>query len=148
MQWESLSKKTPRKLKEQIEKGFTCTLEGCENPLTQKTGPGSDKLCREHQKMQREFDGPGRLDRPWTFFRKWVCDDCGKDVCDQVREKYPDIEESDPSLFYRMCRNRMIADHIVRKVDGGSNTEENIQSLCLDCNSDKTILSEDWRNRD
>ena len=42
----------------------------------------------------------------------------------------------------------IIGDHIVRKVDGGPDTEENIQSLCLDCNSDKTILAEDWRNKD
>jgi 5-methylcytosine-specific restriction endonuclease McrA len=65
-----------------------------------------------------------------------------------VRKKHPRIEEEDPALFSRMCRNRIIGDHIVRKVDGGPDTEENIQSLCLDCNSDKTILAEDWRNKD
>lgn len=146
MRWEDTPKKSPRKLKEQIEKGLTCTLDGCERPLTQKTGPGSDRLCREHQKMQREFNGPGRLDRPWTFFRKWICDDCGRDVCEEVRIRCPHIEEDDPELFYRLCRNMMVADHIVRKADGGSDTEENIQSLCLNCNSFKTTLSEDWRN--
>lgn len=145
LRWEDLPKKSPSKLKEQLQKGLTCTLEGCSNPLTQKTGPGSDKLCRQHQKLQKEFNGPGRLDRPWTFFRKWTCDDCGKDVREEVRKKYPHLEEDDPIVFYRMCRNRMIADHIVRRADGGDDSEENIQSLCLDCNSDKTILSEDWR---
>ena len=117
-------------------------------PLTQKTGPGQDMLCRKHQKNLREFGGTGRLDRPHTHHRKWTCDECGKNVQEEVRKKFPLIEEEDPALFSRMCRNRIIGDHIVRKVDGGPDTEENIQSLCLDCNSDKTILAEDWRNKD
>ena len=146
--WEDLSKKSPRKLKQQIEAGASCTVEGCNMPLTQKTGPGQDMLCRKHQKNLREFGGTGRLDRPHTHHRKWTCDECGKNVQEEVRKKFPLIEEEDPALFSRMCRNRIIGDHIVRKVDGGPDTEENIQSLCLDCNSDKTILAEDWRNKD
>jgi|TARA_B110000902_G_scaffold252194_1_gene313358 5-methylcytosine-specific restriction endonuclease McrA len=146
--WEDLSKKSPRKLKQQIEAGVSCTVEGCNMPLTQKTGPGQDMLCRKHQKNLREFGGTGRLDRPHTHHRKWTCDECGKNVQEEVRKKHPRIEEEDPALFSRMCRNRIIGDHIVRKVDGGPDTEENIQSLCLDCNSDKTILAEDWRNKD
>ena len=146
--WEDLSKKSPRKLKQQIEAGVSCTVEGCNMPLTQKTGPGQDMLCRKHQKNLREFGGTGRLDRPHTHHRKWACDECGKNVQEEVRKKFPLIEEEDPALFSRMCRNRIIGDHIVRKVDGGPDTEENIQSLCLDCNSDKTILAEDWRNKD
>jgi 5-methylcytosine-specific restriction endonuclease McrA len=146
--WEDLSKKSPRKLKQQIEAGVSCTVEGCNMPLTQKTGPGQDMLCRKHQKNLREFGGTGRLDRPHTHHRKWTCDECGKNVQEEVRKKFPLIEEEDPALFSRMCRNRIIGDHIVRKVDGGPDTEENIQSLCLDCNSDKTILAEDWRNKD
>jgi len=146
--WEDLSKKSPRKLKQQIEAGVSCTVEGCNMPLTQKTGPGQDMLCRKHQKNLREFGGTGRLDRPHTHHRKWTCHECGKNVQEEVRKKHPRIEEEDPALFSRMCRNRIIGDHIVRKVDGGPDTEENIQSLCLDCNSDKTILAEDWRNKD
>ena len=146
--WEDLSKKSPRKLKQQIEAGVSCTVEGCNMPLTQKTGPGQDMLCRKHQKNLREFGGTGRLDRPHTHHRKWTCDECGKNVQEEVRKKHPRIEEEDPALFSRMCRNRIIGDHIVRKVDGGPDTEENIQSLCLDCNSDKAILAEDWRNKD
>jgi|TARA_B110000908_G_scaffold100242_1_gene118287 5-methylcytosine-specific restriction endonuclease McrA len=146
--WEDLSKKSPRKLKQQIEAGVSCTVEGCNMPLTQKTGPGQDMLCRKHQKNLREFGGTGRLDRPHTHHRKWTCDECGKNIQEEVRKKFPLIEEEDPALFSRMCRNRIIGDHIVRKVDGGPDTEENIQSLCLDCNSDKTILAEDWRNKD
>jgi 5-methylcytosine-specific restriction endonuclease McrA len=39
----------------------------------------------------------------------------------------------------------MIGDHIIRRADGGDDSEENVQSLCLMCNADKTILNEDWR---
>jgi 5-methylcytosine-specific restriction endonuclease McrA len=110
------------------------------------TGPGSDKLCRPHQLLQTEYEGGvGRIDRPHTFHRKWVCAHCGKDVSLAVSEKYPNLEEENPKLFNRLCRNRIIADHKVRKADGGDDSEDNVQSLCLDCNSDKTILSEDWR---
>jgi 5-methylcytosine-specific restriction endonuclease McrA len=77
-----------------------------------------------------------------------VCDECGKDVREEVSKKYPHIKQEDPALFTRLCRNRIIGDHIIRKADGGADTAENIQTLCLDCNSDKTILNEDWRNRD
>lgn len=148
MVFSQLKRKSPAKLKEQIDKKLTCSLPGCDNPLTHLSGPGSDKLCKHHQSLQREFNGPGRLDRPWTFFRKWTCDDCGKDIREEVRKKYPNLEEENPQLFYRMCRNRIIGDHIVRKADGGLDSEDNIQSFCLDCNSDKTILNEDYRNSD
>ena len=148
LQWEKLPKKSPRKLKEQIAKGLTCTVPGCDLPLSQKEGPGGDSLCRKHHKGMREVGGPGRLDRPHTFHRKWKCDACGKDVQEEVRKKFPGLEEENPALFSRLCRNRIIGDHIIRKADGGEDTEENIQSLCLDCNSDKTIISEDWRKKD
>lgn len=116
--------------------------------MTQYEGPGSDSLCRPHQLKQREYGGVGRLDRPHTFHRKWVCDHCNKDVAEEVRKKYPNMEESDPIKFNRLCRNRVIGDHIVRQADGGDDSEENLQSLCLDCNSDKTILNEDFRKAD
>lgn len=148
LNWTDLPRKTPRKLKKQIEQGLTCTVKGCSQPLTQKTGPGQDLLCRTHQKNLREFGGTGRLDRPWTHHRKWICDECGKDIQKELGKKYPDIQKENYALFARLCRSRVIGDHIVRKIDGGSDSEENIQTLCLDCNSDKTILSEDWRNKD
>jgi len=146
--WENTPKKSPRQLKHQLEKGLQCTVSGCDEPLTQKTGPGQDKLCRKHQKNLREFGGTGRLDRPHTHHRKWICNECGKNVQEDVRRKYPHIEQEDPATFGRLCRNRIIGDHIIRKVDGGEDTEENIQTFCLDCNADKTILNEDWRNKD
>ena len=132
-------------LKQQHKKGLVCCIAGCNSPICQLNGPGSDVLCRDHQLAQREYGGPGRVDRPHTFHRKWVWVDCGKDVSVAVTEKYPNLEVDNPKLFNRLCRNRIIGDHIIRKADGGLDTEENIQSLCLDCNSDKTILNEDYR---
>lgn len=138
-------KKSASIIKHQIDKNLICSLDGCSKPLSVYDGPGSDSLCRSHQLKQREYNGLGRLDRPHTFHRKWVCDMCGIDIAERVRTKYPTLEETSPELFNRLCRNQIIGDHIVRKADGGADTEENIQSLCLLCNSDKTILSEDYR---
>jgi 5-methylcytosine-specific restriction endonuclease McrA len=127
------------------EQGKSCSTPSCNNPLTHMKGPGEHTLCRECQLKLVEYGGVGRLDRPHTFHRKWVCDMCGIDVMECVRTKYPALEDINPELFNRLCRNRIIGDHIVRKADGGSDSEDNIQSLCLSCNSDKTILSEDWK---
>jgi len=146
--WEDIPKKSPKKLKQQLEKGLTCTVEGCNSPLTQKTGPGQNLLCRAHQKNLREFGGTGRIDRPHTHHRTWICVKCSKDAREEVRKNYLHIEEQDPALFSRLCRNRVVGDHIIRKADGGDDSPENIQTLCLECNSDKTILEDDWRNKD
>jgi len=139
------NKKSTAIIKYQIKNKLTCSLDGCDKPLSIYEGPGSDSLCRAHQLKQKEYNGLGRLDRPHTFHRKYVCDMCGIDVAERVRNKYPTLEETSPELFNRLCRNQIIGDHIIRRADGGSDTEDNIQSLCLLCNSDKTILSEDWR---
>ena len=132
-------------LKEQIVKNKLCTMPGCNHPLSMFDGPGSDILCREHSLKLVEYGGPGKIDRLHTLHRKWVCDDCGCDVSEQVRAKYPHYERDNPVLFNRLCRNRIIGDHQVRQADGGNDSEANIRSLCLNCNSDKTIISEDWR---
>jgi hypothetical protein len=138
-------KKSAAIIKYQINNKLICSLDGCDNALSIYEGPGSDSLCRSHQLKQREYNGLGRLDRPHTFHRKWVCDMCGIDIAERVRTKYPTLEVTSPELFNRLCRNQIIGDHIIRKADGGSDTEDNIQSLCLLCNSDKTILSEDYK---
>lgn len=141
MQWDQ-----PKPLS-QIKKelGRVCSVEGCGQPLTHMQGPGSESLCREHQLLQVEYGGVGKIDRPHTFHRKWVCDDCGKDVSVEVDNKFPGLKDKDPETYNRLCRNRIIGDHIIRRADGGRDTAENIQTLCLDCNSDKTILNEDYK---
>ena len=132
-------------LKEQIRQNRICCMDGCKNPLSMFEGPGSDLLCRDHSLKLVEYGGPGKIDRLHTLHRKWICDECGVDVSEQVRTKYPTLETTNPVLFNRLCRNRIIGDHQVRQADGGDDSEENIRSMCLNCNSDKTIISEDWR---
>ena len=132
-------------LKAQYRSNQTCCMDGCNNPLTMFEGPGSDILCREDQLKLVEYGGAGKITRLHTLHRKWICDDCGVDVSEQVRYKYPAMETDNPVLFNRLCRNRIIGDHQVRRADGGDNSEENIKSYCLNCNSDKTIINEDWR---
>jgi len=141
MKWDK--PKSMSQLKKDL--GKCCTIDGCGKPLTQMEGPGSSILCREHQLNQRDYGGTGRIDRPHTFHRTFVCDECGKDVAAEVTKKYPELLAIDPKKFNRLCRNRVIGDHIIRRSDGGDDSANNIQTLCLDCNSDKTILNEDYR---
>ena len=145
LNWHELPRKSTRQLKEQLKKGLTCTILGCDEPLSHKQGPGGNKLCRKHHKQMREYGGVGRLDRPHTFHRKWTCDWCGVDALEKVRKKLPHLEDADPDLFYRQARDLIVGDHIIRRKDGGDDSEENIQTLCRDCDSFKTIQAEDWR---
>ena len=132
-------------LREQVGRMGSCSMPGSGQPLSMFEGPGSDILCRAHCLKLVEYGGPGRTDRLHTLHRKWTCDDCGTDVSDEVRARYPTYESDNPVLFNRLCRNRIIGDHQVRQADGGNDSEANIRSLCLNCNSDKTIINEDWR---
>lgn len=128
--------------------GKTCIVPGCNEHLTQMQGPGSGVLCRTHQLKQREYGGMGRIDRLWTFHRKKHCQQCGFNPFEDTANKHFSLSETNPDLWNRLCRNKLIGDHIIRKADGGNDTEENIQTLCLNCNSDKTIFNEDWRKAD
>jgi len=132
-------------LKAQIRSNQTCCMDGCNNPLTMFEGPGSDVLCRDDQLKLIEYGGPGKLNRLHTLHRKWICDDCGVDVSKALSLRYPNLEQDNPKLFNRLCRNRIIGDHQIRQADGGDDSEENIKSYCLNCNADKTIINEDWR---
>jgi hypothetical protein len=146
--WNLLPFKSLTKIKKQKQQGLKCTIDGCDNDLTIRKGKCQDLLCDDHHKNQIIYGGIGRMDRPWTFHRTLICDICSKNIRDETIKKYPTLEEEDPVLFNRLCRNRTVADHKIRKVDGGKDCSENIQTLCLDCNADKTILNEDWRNKD
>lgn len=129
------------------EQGKQCSIDGCSKPLTTMQGPGSGSLCREHQLKQIEYGGPGRSDRPHTFHRKQFCEVCGYNPYQDP--KYQSYKESDPDLFNRLCRAQLIGDHsVIRKVDGGTDTEDNIKTLCLSCDRDKTIVNEDYRRKD
>lgn len=121
--------------------GKVCSIDGCNNPITIYQGVGSKSLCRECQIKQREYGGPGRLDRPHTFHRKWVCDDCGTNVLE-----IPNVAAiKDEKVKMRVARTLIHGDHsIVRKADGGDDSSENIRSLCYVCHAIKTIVNEDY----
>ena len=121
-----------------------CCIPGCGKFLTQMLGPGSGVLCRDHQINQREYGGMGRIDRPHTFHRDWVCEDCGYNSLEDPRIK--DIE--DEMVKRRIARVLMHGDHHdERKADGGEDTKENIRSLCYVCHAKKTIINEDYKNK-
>jgi hypothetical protein len=123
------------------EQGKVCSVPGCGKPLTHMQGPGSGVLCRDHQIQQREYGGLGRYDRPHTFHRKWVCDECGTNVLEDPR--LADIE--DEIVKRRVARILMHGDHQERQADGGDDTAANIRSLCYVCHAKKTVLNEDYR---
>lgn len=120
--------------------GKVCSVPGCGKSLTHMQGPGSGSLCRDHQLMQREYGGMGRIDRPHTFHRDWVCDECGYNALEDPR--LADI--ADEMTKRRVARVLMHGDHQLRQADGGDDTKENVQSLCFVCHAKKTILNEDY----
>lgn len=140
--------KSASKLKRQKDLGLTCTVKGCNNPLTRYEGPKSNSLCREHQIKQREYGGPGRIDRPWTFERKWSCDWCGYSPLKDPWFDNPPIPFDNEVHKNQVQRGTLVGDHIERKVDGGSDCSENVQTLCQNCNSKKTSLYRDFRRCD
>jgi hypothetical protein len=132
--------KSPSQLTSDMSK--QCSLPGCDNPLTHMEGPGSEVLCREHQLKQREYGGMGRIDRPHTFHRDWVCSECGYNVLEDPR--LADIE--DEMTKRRVGRVLMHGDHHgERRADGGDDSAENIKCLCVVCHAKKTILNEDYK---
>ena len=132
--------KSPSQLTADMNK--TCTIPGCNSPLTHMEGPGSAVLCRLHQLNQREYGGMGRIDRPHTFHRDWVCSECGYNVLEDPR--LADIE--DDMTKRRVGRVLMHGDHHgERRADGGDDSAENIKCLCVVCHAKKTILNEDYK---
>jgi len=113
-----------------------CSLEWCSNSRSIFKGPG-ERLCAPHQIMLREYGGPARLDRPWTFNKKTTCDFCGKNPWDHPMVKKID----DPLVRDRVANGMLIVDHIHTQRDGGNDHPDNCQTLCLDCNQIKSTLA-------
>ena len=122
---------------------IACKIDGCNCSLTPMKGPGSLSLCRSHQLNLRENGGMGRMDRPHTFHRKWICSACNTNILEDPR--LADI--TDEVIKRRVARVLMHGDHIERKADGGDDSVENIKSLCSVCHAKKTILIEDYKNK-
>jgi 5-methylcytosine-specific restriction endonuclease McrA len=123
------------------ELGKCCSVPGCGKPLTHMQGPGSGVLCREDQLKLVEYGGMGRIDRPHTFHRKWICSKCGYDSLADPR--LADIK--DEMTKRRVARVLMHGDHQERQADGGNDSAENVRALCFVCHAKKTILNEDYR---
>lgn len=131
--------KSPSQLTKEM--GRICTIDGCGQPITHMQGPGSAVLCREHQLKLREYGGMGRIDRPHTFHRDWVCEECGYNSLEDHR--LSSVE--DEMVKRRIARTLMHGDHNgKRKSDGGDDSAENVKCLCFVCHAVKTILEEDY----
>ena len=130
---------------ERLEQGYaglkytssgTCNLPWCHEPKSFYKGTGQN-LCEYHQSMMREYGGPGRVDRPWTFNKKRTCECCGHDPW-----KHNKVRAIDDVLIRdRVAWGMLIVDHIRTQRDGGGDHPANCQTLCLDCNQIKTTLA-------
>ena len=122
----------------------TCCLDGCNNHLTEYKGPGSKSLCREHQLTLREYGGPGRTDRPWTFWKKDHCECCGHDP-----KTNPQIVKLKEPMRTIVARMMLHVDHVKAgrqdkyKNANGVNHPKNLRTLCMECHMLKTYKDGD-----
>jgi len=143
---DNLKLKTLSQLRKQIEEGHKCTLEFCNESLSEYEGPRSNYLCLEHQLMQREYGGLSRYDRPWTFSKEWICAWCGYNPKEDPWFKNPPIPFDNEAHKIRVQRGMLVGDHNEkRRIDGGSDDKDNVQTLCQNCNSKKTNMTHDYR---
>ena len=113
-----------------------CLLPWCKEPVSSYRGPGS-RFCETHQGLMREYGGPARTDRQYTFNKKCSCDFCGFNPWD-----HPVVQRITSKLVRdRVAWGMLIVDHIVPQKYAGSNDPSNCQTLCLDCNQIKTTLA-------
>ena len=115
-----------------------CTLPYCNEWSSDFKGPGS-RLCEEHQSLLREYGGPARMDRPWTFNKTRYCELCGHNPWEHPKVKLIDNE----LIQDRVAWGMLFVDHIETQRDGGSHCDQNTQTLCLDCNMIKSTLAGD-----
>lgn len=128
---------------------YKCNLEYCNEQRSQYKGIGG-RLCEHHQSLLREYGGPARTDRPWTFHKKKSCDCCGF-----TPWKHPKVAMIEDELIRdRTAWGMLIVDHIHTQRDGGCDSPENTQTLCLNCNQIKSTLAGDlipnklYKNKD
>jgi hypothetical protein len=116
----------------------TCSLPYCNENSSKYKGKGS-RLCEQHQSLLREYGGPARTDRPWTFHKKKQCD-----ICNHNPWEHPKVKLIDNELIRdRVAWGMLFVDHIETQRDGGSHCDQNTQTLCLDCNMIKSTLAGD-----
>ena len=126
-------------------KDLKCFLDGCDRPLTHYNGPGSLKLCREHQLMQRDYGGHGRYDRPYTFWKKDHCEDCGH-TPHKDNKKIKELPEPTRTILSMMMLHvdHKKAGRSAKKTgEGGVNHPRNLVTLCQECHMLKTYTKGD-----
>ena len=114
-----------------------CSIDGCENFLTAYQGPGSEHLCRDHQKNLSEYGGLATTKKLYSHQRKTHCEHCGYSPLTDIRVQ----QVEDLKIRNRLIRTLLTVDHI----DGNhmNDDDDNLQTLCLDCHAIKTVLNED-----
>lgn len=118
-----------------------CVLDGCNQRLTHFQGPGSMQLCREHQLRLREYGGPGRLDRPWTFWKKDHCESCGR----HPSQDNPVIAKMKEPMRTAVGRMMLQVDHKkAQKIK--NNHPNNLMTLCSECHQLKSYQKGDHVN--
>lgn len=140
--------KSPREQKRIFNENLKCTVDGCDNPLTEFRGPGQDSCCRDHQIGLVEYGNYGRIGRNHTFHRSDTCQCCKRDINDDPRWK--ECEEYFGVTLTERQKNEIKrrynhGDHDRRKADGGDNSEENINAYCSFCHWVKTTINDDGR---
>ena len=114
-----------------------CSAGGCENFLTAYQGPGSEHLCRDHQKNLAEYGGLATTKKVYSHQRKTHCEHCGYTPLTDTRVQ----DVADLKVRNRLCRTLLTVDHI----DGNheNNNDENLQTLCTVCHAIKTVINGD-----
>lgn len=116
-----------------------CLLPWCNNSSSKYKGVGT-QCCEQHQSLMREYGGPARIDRKYTFNKQKECSMCGYNPW----EHNPLIQMiSDDLIRDRTAWGQLIVDHIVPKKYEGTDHPDNCQTLCGNCNQVKTTLSFD-----
>jgi hypothetical protein len=124
-----------------------CKLNGCNNTITKYYGQGETKFCEHHQKTLREHKGFARADRPYTLWKKPVCDACGHNPFKNVRIK--SMPEPKKTIY---AMRLLQVDHIIPSKNSKdkcilgheTNHPDNLQTLCGDCHQIKTLDNGDY----
>jgi hypothetical protein len=136
--------KSLAQIRKELDKG--CVI--CGKPLTNMQGPGSNRLCREHQLEEISYGGYGKLSKPHTFHRADTCQCCGQDINQDPRwEKAQtffgvSLSETQKNEIKRRYNH---GDHNFRKADGGDDSEQNTNAFCSFCHWVKTVINNDGR---
>lgn len=127
-----------------------CSYYGCTNHISMCKGDGESILCVDHQSTLREWGGFARLDRPYSLYKKKICDRCGFDPFVTPDYKYLRADYQLP-----LAMQILDVDHIVPptnkkdkvKIDHPCNHPNNLQTLCKNCHASKTQKSGDFSNK-